>query len=306
MASGLTQAAKRSRIVGEAPSVRKQGKELSIPWEDISPAHICQWLDTFSKANNTTQDILLASILPTVACLMGPSTTKVDCRIRAETVNLFIICLCDPRAGRSPAFQHGCDQPIRLHVETKEDNALFVDEFTKAGLFRQLKAANGHKAIVSKEEASQFFEQILGSLREKSRIDMEHMIQLFDGSTWVYTKGDKCAHQVIDSPGLSLSGYSQPNRFFPIYVKLKERRDGAADRMLIYQRLPHRLAARETREYIRKPNKSPVKDLTYFLGLSSVYIKLILNIAEADVVVDLFHWSIGYNLSKHFLPCQYR
>ena len=98
-------------------------------------------------------------------------------------------CLCDP------GF-HGCAQPICLHVETKEDNALFVDEFTKAGLFRQLKAANGHKAI----EASQFFEQILGSLREKSRIDMERMIQLFDGSTWVYTKGDKSARQVIDSP----------------------------------------------------------------------------------------------------------
>ena len=292
MASSLTQAAKRSRTVGEAPSVRKQGKELSIPWEDICPAHICQWLDTFSKANNTTQDILLASILPTVACLMGPSTIKVDCRIRAETVNLFIICLCDPGAGKSPAFQHGCAQPIRLHVETKEDNVLFVDEFTEAGLFRQLKAANGHKAIIGKEEASQFFEQILGSLREKSRIDMERMIQLFDGSTWVYTKGDKSARQVIDSPGVSLSGYSQPNRFFPIYVKLKERRDGAVDRMLIYQPLPHRLAARETREYIRKLNESPVKDLRYFLGLSSVCIILILNIAEADVEVDLFHWSI--------------
>ena len=87
-----------------------------------------------------------------------------------------------------------------VYMQRQEDNALFVDEFTEAGVFRQLKAANGHKAIVGKEEASQFFEQILGSLREKSRIDMERMIQLFDGSTWVYTKGDKSARQVIDSP----------------------------------------------------------------------------------------------------------
>ena len=73
----------------------------------------------------------------------------------------------------------------------------------------------------------------------------------------MYTKGDKSARQVIDSPGVSLSGYSQPNRFFPIYVKLKERRDGAVDRILIYQPLPHHLAAHETREYIRRL-KSPL------------------------------------------------
>ena len=64
---------------------------------------------------------------------------------------------------------------------------------------------------------------------------MERMIQLNDGSTWVYTRGDKSARQVIDSPGVSVSGYNQPNRFFVIYVKLKERQDGAVDRILMYQ-----------------------------------------------------------------------
>ena len=93
-------------------------------------------------------------------------------------------------------------------MEAKEDNPLFVDEFTEAGLFRQLKSTPGHKAIIGKEEASQFFEQLLGASREKSRIDIERMIQLYDGSTWVYTRGDKSARQVIDSPGVSVSGYS--------------------------------------------------------------------------------------------------
>ena len=244
----------------EGTSARKQGKELGIPWEDICPAQISDWLDKFSKAHNTTREILLASILPTVACLMGQSTIKVGCRIKAEGINLFLICLCDPGAGKSPAFQHDCVQPVRLHVEAKEGIPLFVDEFTEAGLFRQLKATPGHKAIIGKEEASQFFEQLLGGSREKSRIDLERLIQLYDGSTWVYTRGDKTARQVIDNPGVSLSGYSQPNRFFPIYVKLKERRDGGVDR-IAYQPLPHRLAARETREFITKLNDSPVKDL---------------------------------------------
>ena len=44
-------------------------------------------------------------------------------------------------------------------------------------------------------------------------------------------------------------------------MKLKERQDGAVDRILLYQPLPHRLAAREIREYIQKLNNSSVKDL---------------------------------------------
>ena len=48
-------------------------------------------------------------------------------------------------------------QLVRLHVEAKEDIPLFLDEFTEAELFRQLKATPGHKAIIGKEEASHFF-----------------------------------------------------------------------------------------------------------------------------------------------------
>ncbi|XP_078363681.1 uncharacterized protein LOC144647856 [Oculina patagonica] len=256
-------AAKRFRSASsDFSEIRKSGKEAVIPWEDIAPAEVAEWMETYPKANNTTRDILLASVLPSVACLMGPSTISVKCRLQGEAVNLFIICLCDPGAGKSPAFQHGCAKPIRLHVETKQQQALFVDEFTEAGLFRQLSTAPGHKAIIGKEEVSQLFDQLLGASREKSKIDVERLIQLYDGSMWVYTSGtSKDARRVIDCPGASLSGYSQPNRFFPIYMKLKERRDGAVDRLLMYQPMPHRLTANQTREFITRLNASEVKDL---------------------------------------------
>lgn len=254
-------AAKRSRTASDPSLVRKEGKEHKIPWEDISPTVVHEWLDTFSKANNTTREILLASVLPTVACLLGPTKLKVNCRLQAEAINLFMVCLCDPGAGKSPAFQLGCAQPIREHVEAKKDIPLFIDEFTEAVLFRQLQAVPGHKAIIGKEEVSQFFDQLLSASREKSQINVERLIQLFDSSTWVYTRGDKSARQVLDYPGVSLSGYSQPNRFFPLYVKMKDRRDGAVDRVIIYQPMPHRLAAHETREYISKLNQCHVKDL---------------------------------------------
>lgn len=84
MASGFTPAAKRSRTENEGASVRKRGKELGIPSKDICPAKISKWL---------------------AVCLIGQSTTKVGCRIRAESIKLFMIHVHDPGAGKSPAFQ---------------------------------------------------------------------------------------------------------------------------------------------------------------------------------------------------------
>lgn len=50
---------------------------------------------------------------------------------------------------------------------------MFEDEF---------KATPGHNAIIGKEEASQLFGQLLGGSKEKSRIDLERLIQLYDGN----------------------------------------------------------------------------------------------------------------------------
>lgn len=155
-----------------------------------------EWLNVYARANNTSREILLASIFPTVACLMGATNIKVDCKLRHEHVNLFMLCLSPPGSGKSPAFQNGCSQPVRLHVEDQASTTLFVDEFTEAGLFRRLQSSMGHKAIVGKEEVSQFLEQILG-VKEKSRLDVERLITLYNCATWVYTKGGKSKRQVI-------------------------------------------------------------------------------------------------------------
>lgn len=80
-------------------------------------------------------------------------------------------------------------------MEEQSKNPIFVDEFTEVGLFRQLQTSSGNKAIIGKEEVSQFFEQIL-RVKEKCKLDVERLIQLYDGATWVYTKGDKSARQV--------------------------------------------------------------------------------------------------------------
>ena len=93
-------------------------------------------------------------------------------------------------------FLHpGPAQADCILVEEQSSTTLFIDNFNEAGLFRQLMTSTNHKAIVGKEEVSQFFEQIL-VVKERSRLDVERLIQLYDGATWVNTKGDKSARQV--------------------------------------------------------------------------------------------------------------
>ena len=66
--------------------------------------------------------------------------------------------------------------------------------------------------------------------------------------------------QVIHDPGVSIVDYSQPDRLYPIYSRLKERRDRAIDQMLLYQPKPKHLTTSQTKDYIDKLNQSPVKD----------------------------------------------
>ena len=197
MASAFPKRKRLSNVSFSAPQIKQLGKEKVMPWNEIAPKRIGEWLDVYAKANNTSREILMASILPTVACLTGETTVRVDCKLKTEQINLFVVCLSEPGSGKSPAFQNGCSQPVRLHVEDQTSTTLFVDEFTEAGLFQQLKTSLGHKAILGKEEVSQFFEPILHCGKEKGRaVDAERLIQLYDGATWVYTKGDKSSRQV--------------------------------------------------------------------------------------------------------------
>ena len=237
MGSGFTPAAKRYWTANEGASVLKRGKELGILWKDICPAQISKWL---------------------VVCLVGQSTTRVGCRIRAESINLFMICLRDPGTGKSPAFQQCSASKVACWGKRRYPLVCGWVHWS-----RTLPPTQGDtwpQGDHWKRRGVPFFEQLLGGSREKNRIDLERLIQLYNGGAWVYTRDDAATGQFTDNPAFSLSEHSQPNPFVPIYVKLKERKDSCVDRMIVYQPLPHRMAARETGEYITKLNDSPVKD----------------------------------------------
>ena len=57
--------------LGEVNSVsdlERKLAEIHIPWDEIAPAHIHEWLKVYLKCHGTSPELLLAEILP---CITG-------------------------------------------------------------------------------------------------------------------------------------------------------------------------------------------------------------------------------------------
>ena len=120
--------------LGEVNSVsdlERKLAEIHIPWDEIAPAHILEWLDVSSKSHSTSPELLLAGILPCTSALIGNTTVKLFDSFR-EKGNLF---MAPSGAGKTPACNIGCVGPLILHLEPRIDRGILVDETSSNGLF---------------------------------------------------------------------------------------------------------------------------------------------------------------------------
>ena len=65
--------------LGEVNSVsdlERKLAEIHIPWDEIAPTHIHEWLIVYSKSHSTSRELLLAGILPCTSALTGNTTVK--------------------------------------------------------------------------------------------------------------------------------------------------------------------------------------------------------------------------------------
>lgn len=88
---------------------------------------------------------------------MGQSTTKVDFMLHPRHVNILTVCIFMPVSVITLAFQTVCLHPVCIQLEEQSSTTLFVDDFSEAGLLRQLMTSARHKPKVGKEEVSQVF-----------------------------------------------------------------------------------------------------------------------------------------------------
>ena len=161
--------------LGEVNSVgnlERKLAEIHIPWDEIVPARIHEWLDVYSKSHGTSPELLLAGILPCTSALIGNTTVKLFDSFQ-EKGNLFMLGLAPPGAGKTPICNIGCMRKLISHLESRIDRSTLVDETSSNGLFNHF--VNFQKGVAGEcvpvlciNEGYSFLSKLISTLKSAS------------------------------------------------------------------------------------------------------------------------------------------
>ena len=250
-----------SARVSDAQRVRsiRKAREIPFPMESFPPI-FQEWIKALSFSVNTRPEFTLIGAISVVSTLMGPNT-KLRIRNRyAEPCNLFTVCLSEPGAGKSQAFEICVEVSLRQLAEPAK--SVVVHDFTRKGLFQHLVAHQG-RALLAHSEMSSFYELILKKQQEGSG-ERQLFCRLYDGnSEWALTSatgsGDGEKREVLRESSLALGGFTQPEPFMQLFKPLAKTKDGFLDRILMCSITPHLLREEEVETWCTKLEKYPVQ-----------------------------------------------
>ena len=123
---------------------------------------------------------------------------------------MYFIALAPSGAGKTPAAQISCTQPIVNHLEVKigGDKQILVDNSSVSGLFSYFL---NEKAvpIMCIDECQGFFNKMLypSKSSDDQCLTMERMCKLYDGDVWYSVKGNKAkelARNLLPCPLLAI------------------------------------------------------------------------------------------------------
>jgi hypothetical protein len=198
----------------------KELHSLDIHWEDVLPQRLVEWLEVFSGAHNVVKEIMFPAILSAVSGLIAPKTKLKMSEIEEEPVNLFMIVLAPPGAGKSAALRAGIEIPI-VSLEETIDRPVLVEDFTRSGVFLHLKTTEG-MGVFATDEVHVILEKMVGNGQNKN-VDKDLLIKFFDNAQWSVNKGNTAKRERIAETGMSFFGLSQPDSFLDIYGKMTKK-----------------------------------------------------------------------------------
>lgn len=243
------------------PAIKEEAKQCDFPWMELFEPPLLDWLETFSRAHNTVKEIMVSAILPTVSALLGPNTCVKVLETYEEPVNIFLVCLAEPKEGKSQSMRLGCTQPLTTFVEKRVQTELLVQSFTASGMRKHMQTCDGH-GIIARDECQRFLKDVINE-NKKDSLDATMLVLFHDNSPWYFNSGQEKKRKCIEKTGISLLGYSQPNTFLEVYAKMVGRGDGLIDRFLVTVPRANTLSHAAVKEYSSKLSQSPVKDLRY-------------------------------------------
>ena len=164
-------------------NVKEECKQILFPWVDVFDNEIITWLEVFSRSRNTVKEIMIGPILSVVSGLLGPGV-KIQTTYK-EPVNIFLVCLVEPHAGKTQALKESCQYPVVDNLEPKIDKQIVLQNFTSSGIRQHLHLSNG-RGILASDEFHTLLSDII-NCKKKDTIDLGRLALFHDSSTWMYT-----------------------------------------------------------------------------------------------------------------------
>ena len=151
---------------------------------------------------------------------------------------MYCIALAPSGAGKTPAAQISCSQPIINHLEVKigDDNQILMDNSSVSGLFSYFLNAKT-VPVMCIDECQGFFNEMLHPSKSShdQSLTMESVCKLYDGNAWYSVKGNKGKRVGTQFAAMSLVGYTTPKMFLQrVWGRVVENKNGFADHSLVF------------------------------------------------------------------------
>lgn len=199
----------------------------AINWQLVAPEPITDFLEVQGHSVSSSPEQIFMGLLAVLPGLLGGTTKLIVRPNYKECAILYSVCLADPGAGKSAAFE-----VVTRPLAECQLGGLIVDRYTQAGLFDHLmNERHGGVALLISSELGMFLESVLKRQVEGAG-ERQLFCRLHDGSMWSRVTGNSDRMEVTN-PCVIIGGYSQPEPFIDTYLHLTSRNDGFPDRLLL-------------------------------------------------------------------------
>ena len=208
--------------------------DVTLLFDEIVPVASRDWMERIAESHGTSREMLLLSALTSTCALIGKSLLKVF-SVYEEKGNLFTVVIAPSGAGKTRACHSGCLNPIVVHLETKIEKSIIMDDVSSNGLFNHF-ASGDTVPVLCIDEAHSFLMKISTfSKSQQANLTMERLCKCFDGDCWYVLKGKKGKRTGVPSARASLLAFTTPKQFLEtVWPKMLTADNGFAERVLLF------------------------------------------------------------------------
>ena len=110
----------------------KASYRLKFPWGNILDEQLSMWLTNFEKATNCPRNLLISALLSMTSAVCGPNSYVTSNDSFRQSLNCFLIAVCDPGGGKSITFDKVI-APVMESIERKVGTKVMLETYTTAG-----------------------------------------------------------------------------------------------------------------------------------------------------------------------------